>query len=39
MLRQLDKNQTNLVTFSIFQQAASDNNIEFDQTSTEYIIH
>ena len=38
VLRQLDHNKTNMVTYSIFIQAAQDNNIVLDEASQDYIV-
>lgn len=38
MLKQLDTESTGLSPYSIFLQAAQDNNISFDQKSLEYMI-
>ena len=38
VLRQLDTEKTGYMTFSIFQQAATDNNINLDENSVDYII-
>jgi len=38
VLREMDHDDSNTTTFSMFQQAAMDNNIVFDEKSIEYII-
>lgn len=38
VLQDLDKDKVKALAFSIFQQAAGDNNIFFDERSTNYIV-
>lgn len=38
MLQDIDKDKIKILSFSIFQQAAGDNNIFFDEISTNYIV-
>ena len=38
MLIDLDKDKVKSIAFSIFQQAAGDNNIFFDERSNNYIV-
>lgn len=38
LLQDLDKDKVKSLAFSIFQQAAGDNNIFFDDRSTNYIV-
>ena len=38
VLRQLDPEKSNITTLSMFVQAASDNDIVFDEPTMEYLI-